>query len=118
MQNKFKDYIEELQSLDMSNFPEVLERYSQAKFHIKKIDEFLEEMKYIILNEMESKNQREIPILDDEGEKLAGFYITERKSWEYPETVTKLETELKKEKKISELEGSAICTISKSLTYR
>lgn len=118
MQNKFKDYVEELQKVDMSNFSQVLEFYSQAKFHIKKIDEFLDEMKEIILNEMESKNQREIPITNEEGEKLAGFYITERKSWEYPETVTKLEAELKKEKKISELEGSATCTITKSLTYR
>lgn len=96
----------------------VRNKYQQVKFFIKLLQDWIDEQAESIKEDMIENGLKDIPILDDEGQKVAGFYLQERKKYEYPEHIVKIEEELKKQKKIAELNGSAKPTSSLSLVYK
>jgi len=100
------------------DLPTVRSKYQQVKFFIKLLQEWADNYNEVIKEDMIEQGQRELPILDDDGKKVAGFYLQERKKYEYPAHITKMEEDLKKAKKITELDGTATSTSSLSLVYR
>lgn len=46
------------------------------------------------------------------------FYFTNRKTWKYPEALTKAENDIKDQKKAAQSDGSATFEESLSLTFR
>lgn len=90
---------------------EKLQRYAELKSLISKYEAEIDELNPLIKAEMEESETDEI------NSDFGKFYFKKRRSWEYPESVVKLEEDYKKAKKESEQLGTATYVENNILTF-
>ena len=118
LEEKMNEVVASVRSTSLADIQTIRNKYQEVKFFMKLLQDWVDAQSEFIKEDMIENGLKDIPILGDDGKKVAGFYLQERKKYEYPEHITKLEEELKKQKKIAELDGTAKPTTSLSLVYR
>lgn len=118
LEENMREVIASVKQTPTAEMVVVKNKYTQVKFFMKLLQEWLDEHSDLIKEDMIEQGLSVDPILGDDGQKVAGFYLQERKKYEYPEHINKIEEELKKQKKIAELNGTAKATSTVSLVYR
>lgn len=81
---------------------EKLKRYIELKDSIRKAEAEIDELKPLIVSEMEEEGKEELVI-----ENMGKFYFTEKRKWKYPFDIVQAEKKLKEDKKTAERVGTA-----------
>ena len=87
-------------------------RYAELEAQSKAIEEEQKKIKDSIASEMEKLEADQIK------SEVGTFYFTTRKTWKYPESIKKLEDEVKVAKKTAEETGEATFEEKKSLAFK